>query len=75
MQEHGKRRFGPSRAELRLRVTVSGAGLVALVGATLYRGWPPGIAMLEVLAIGGLFFGITFAVSLRRLLRGDYPQH
>lgn len=73
MPGNGKRRFGPSRAELRLRVAVSGGGLLALVGATLYRGWPPGIAMLEILAIGGLFFGATMAASLRRLLRGDYP--
>ena len=69
-----KNRFGPSKAELKFRVGVSGAGLCALVGAVIYRGWPPGFAMLEVLLIGGAFFGLTFALSLRKLIRKDFPD-
>jgi hypothetical protein len=69
-----KNRFGPSKPELKFRLWVSGAGLCALVAALIYRGWPPGFAMLEVMVIGGLFFGITFFLSWRKLQRGDFPE-
>ncbi|MFK7869138.1 MAG: hypothetical protein AB8B58_07860 [Roseobacter sp.] len=68
-----KRHFGPSRTELKRRVAISSFGMLALVGAVGYRGWPPGFAMLEVLVIGGLFFGGTLLFSLRKLQRRDHP--
>ncbi|MEM6889548.1 MAG: hypothetical protein AAF636_15605 [Pseudomonadota bacterium] len=70
-----QRKFGPTKGELQFRVGLSGSGLLALVAAVLYRGWPAGFAMIEVITIGALFFGGTLFFSLRKLLRGDYPEN
>jgi len=74
MREPHKNRFGPSRRELRFRVFVSGGGLLMLLYTAILQGWPPGFAMLEVLGIGGAFFGATLLISLRKLQRRDQEE-
>ncbi|MFP4404780.1 hypothetical protein [Rhodosalinus sp.] len=49
--------YGPSRGELRFRLIVSLAGLAMIVAAAWAR--PPGPAWLEIVGIGGVFFGGT----------------
>lgn len=49
-------RFGPSRAELKLRLVLSLAG-IALLTAAYASGGIGGIASLEIAIIGGAFFG------------------
>lgn len=60
--------FGPSRAELRLRLGISLAGLAA-VGAVLALAPVEGLAWVEVVGIAGLFFGGSAALSALRLWR------
>lgn len=50
-------KFGPSRAEYRFRLTVSLAGVAALIAILALRGLPSGPALVEVVVFGGAFFG------------------
>ncbi len=49
-------RFGPSRGELKFRLIASLAGLAFLIGGFARTGIF-GIASLEIVIIGGAFFG------------------
>ncbi|MFP4303881.1 hypothetical protein [Rhodosalinus sp.] len=49
--------YGPSRGELRFRLIVSLAGLAMIVAAISTR--PPSPAWIEMVGIGGVFFGGT----------------
>lgn len=62
-------KYGPPQKELRFRLLVSLAGLVLLVGAVVYRGWPKGIAGAETIVIATLFFGGSLGWSLYLLWR------
>ncbi|GIT88442.1 MULTISPECIES: hypothetical protein [Roseobacter] len=64
-------KFDPPRSELIFRLWVSIAGLAMLVGAVVYRGWPSGIAMFEVIAIAGAFFGGTLIWTIRKLRKQE----
>ncbi len=68
-------KYGPSRSELKLRIGIGLAGLGLLGGALVYRGLPTGPGGWEAVAISVLFFGGTLGWSLRKLLRGDYPDN
>jgi hypothetical protein len=68
------RKFGPTRAELKFRLSASLAGLTFLIGAVLYRGLPSGPAFIEVGVIGSAFFGGTAIWAARRLIRRDHPD-
>lgn len=50
--------FGPTRGELKFRLTFSLCGLIAMVFAVAYRGIG-GIAAFEIIGIAGAFFGGT----------------
>ncbi len=60
---------GPSRPELVFRLVFSLVGLVLVAGTVLALGEPRGLAMVEVIAIAGLFFGITVFWTVRKLRR------
>ena len=59
---------GPDRAEHRLRLAVSLAGL-AMLGAMFVFAPVEGMAWVEVVAIAGLFFGGSAVASSRALMR------
>ncbi len=61
--------YGPSRGELWFRVVVGIAGLIAVVAVTFAGGIPNSAALVEVLGIGGLFFGGTLFFAVRGLMR------
>jgi hypothetical protein len=63
-------KFGPSRSEIRFRLWASIAGLAFLIVAVMLRGPPSGIAMFEVVAIAGAFFGGTLIWSIVKLRGG-----
>lgn len=67
-------RFGPGKKELQFRLIVSIAGLILMCAALAYRGLPTGPAMFETIGIAGAFFGGTFAWTLKKLLRKEYPE-
>ena len=67
------RQFGPSRGELIFRAAVSVGGLVFLGIAIAIRGLPEGPALVEVVGLGGVFFGGTLALSLWKLIKRDHP--
>lgn len=60
-------RFGPGRGELRFRLVASLAGLALLGVAAVLR--PAGPAWVEIVALGGAFFGGTAVWSARALLK------
>lgn len=64
---------GPERGELRLRLGISLAGLVAVLGAMAVKG-VDGASGVEVFAILGLFFGGTAVWSARALARHDREE-
>ena len=49
-------------------------GLVLLVSAIAYRGWPKGPGGWEAIGIATVFFGGTFVWTLIKLIRGDHPD-
>lgn len=61
-------RFGPSRAELKMRVVISIVGLAFLIGAYAMHGIT-GIVSLELGIIGLAFFGGTGFAAIRALIR------
>jgi len=67
-------KFAPSKSDLKFRLAFSIAGLVMLLGAILYRGWPPGPAMVEILIISTAFFGGTALWTTRKLMKGEYSD-
>lgn len=67
-------KHAPTRSELKFRLAFSLAGLAMMVGAILYRGWPPGIAMAEVLVITTAFFGGTAIWTIRKLMKGEFSD-
>lgn len=64
-------KFDPPRSELKFRLWVSIAGLLMLLGAVIYRGFPNSLAMFEVILIAGAFFGGTLVWTLRKLRKRD----
>lgn len=62
-------RFGPPRAELKLRLVLSLGGLALLIGAYARHGIS-GIASLEIAIIGGAFFGGSALWSAWQLRKG-----
>lgn len=68
------RKFGPTRGELRFRLILSGAGLVAVIAALLFRGLPTSAGGWEAIGIATLFFGGTFLYTLRKLVQRDHPD-
>lgn len=62
-------RFGPSRGELKLRLTISLGGLALMIGAYASHGIS-GIASLEIAIIGGAFFGGSAIWSAWHLRKG-----
>ena len=67
-------KYAPTKADLKFRLAFSVAGLVMMVGAILYRGWPPGPAMIEILIIATAFFGGTAVWTIRKLTKGEYSD-
>ena len=63
-------KFGPSRGELLFRMAVGIGGLAFLIYAVSVRGMPSGPALVEVIGIGGVFFGGTIGLSAWRLWKG-----
>lgn len=66
--------FGPTRGELKFRLAFSFVGLVALLGALVYRDFQAGPAMVEVLIIAGGFFGGSAIWTILKLVKHDHPQ-
>lgn len=65
-------KFGPTRGELKFRLAISALGLALLLGALALRGVPTSAGGWEAVGIAGLFFGGSFAWTLRKLLRHDH---
>lgn len=65
-------KYGPSRGEVKLRLAISLAGLVLLIGAYAFNGIG-GIASLEIAIIGTAFFGGSALWCVLRLRRKDDP--
>jgi hypothetical protein len=59
---------GPTRGELRLRLAVSLGGL-GLLAAVFALAPVEGMAWVEVVAVAGLFFGLSAAHAARGLRR------
>ncbi len=62
-------RFGPTRGEHVFRLCFSLFGLALLIVALVTRGVTIGPALVEVVLIGGLFFGGSALWSARKLLK------
>ncbi|WP_299620921.1 hypothetical protein [uncultured Tateyamaria sp.] len=67
-------KYGPSRGDLKFRLTFSIVGLAMLTGAIVYRGWPTGPGGWEAIGIALIFFGGTFLWTLIKLIRKDHPD-
>lgn len=67
-------RFGPTRGEHRLRLGISLVGLVMLGLALTLHGIPKGPALVEVIGVGGLFFGGSAIWSGWKLWQGDVSE-
>ena len=52
-------KYGPTRGELWFRLLAGIIGFVLLIAAVTARGIPNGPALVEVVGIGGVFFGGT----------------
>ena len=61
--------YGPSRGELWFRIAVAVLGLCLIAYVVGVRGLPSGPALVEVVGIGGLFFGGTLFFAVRGLLK------
>ena len=61
---------GPNRGELWFRLCFSLAGLALMAAAVILRGIPNGPALVEVIGIAGLFFGLTAIWTARKLWKG-----
>lgn len=68
------KKFGPTRAELKVRSIVGVIGLVMVAGALAFRGLPASAGGWEAIVIATLFFGGTLAWSIRKLMRGDHSD-
>lgn len=66
------KKYGPSRGELVFRLVFSLGGLLLLCAAIVIRGMPEGPGLVEVVGLGGVFFGGTAILSARALLRRDH---
>lgn len=66
------KKYGPSRGELVFRLVFSLGGLMLIGAAIALRGMPEGPALVEVVGLGGAFFGGTAILSARALLRRDH---
>ena len=60
-------KYGPTRGELWFRLVAGCIGLVLLTAAVTARGLPSGPALVEVVGIGGIFFGGTVGWSAWKL--------
>ncbi len=61
--------YGPSRGELWFRIVIALLGFCLMAYVIGVRGLPSGPALVEVVGIGGLFFGGTLFFAVRRLLK------
>lgn len=52
-------KFGPTRGELWFRLLAGVAGFALLIVVVTARGMPSGPALVEVVGLGGVFFGGT----------------
>jgi succinate-acetate transporter protein len=66
-------RYGPTRAEWRLRLLISLAGLCLLVAVLAVQGLPEGPGLVEVVGVAGLFFGLSAIRAARALRAGGDP--
>lgn len=62
-------RDDPPRGELWFRLAFSLVGLVLMVLALAVHGIPAGPAIVEVVGLAGMFFGVSALRSARRLWR------
>lgn len=62
-------RHAPSRTELWTRVAISVVGLLLLTAALMAHGIANAPALVEVVAVAGVFFGISLVRALRALWR------
>ena len=60
-------KYGPTRGELWFRLLAGIVGFVLLIAAITARGVPSGPALVEVVGLGGLFFGGTVLWSAWKL--------
>ena len=60
-------KYGPTRGELWFRLLAGIVGFVLLIAAVTLRGVPSGPALVEVVGLGGLFFGGTVLWSAWKL--------
>lgn len=60
-------KYGPTRGELWFRLLAGIVGFVLLIAAVTARGVPSGPALVEVVGLGGLFFGGTVLWSAWKL--------
>ena len=60
-------KYGPTRGELWFRLLAGIVGFVLLIAAVTLRGVPSGPALVEVVGLGGIFFGGTVLWSAWKL--------
>ena len=60
-------KYGPTRGELWFRLLAGIVGFVLLIAAVTARGVPSGPALVEVVGLGGIFFGGTVLWSAWKL--------
>ena len=60
-------KYGPTRGELWFRMAVGIIGFALLIAVVTARGMPSGPALVEVVGIGGVFFGGTVLWSAWKL--------
>ncbi len=63
-------KYGPTRGELWFRLAVSLGGLALMAVAVTLHG-VRGIAWVEIVGLGGVFFGGTAVWTILRLMRGN----
>lgn len=64
-------KFGPTRADLRIRLWISVFGMLMTGGLVAYRGLPSGPGGWEALGIATVFFGGSALWTVRKLVRND----
>jgi hypothetical protein len=69
-----RRKFDPSKSELKFRLAFGLAGLGLLLAAVAIRGIPQGPAMFETIGVAGTFFGGTAVWTVRKLIKGEYSD-
>lgn len=73
MSDRPRRKYGPTKGELRFLLVASLTGFAMMVAALAIHGVPWGPGLIEVVLIPGAFLGWLLVRSVVRLRRGDYP--